>query len=73
VGPKSQSRVQIQIDPLPRLRQDTLDDPLREEVPHRGRADDQPALLIDDQPETGDEIDAELSDDEVFPSAEEAV
>ena len=34
--------------------------------------DDQPALVIDDEPETGDDIDAELSDDEIYPAAEEA-
>jgi hypothetical protein len=28
--------------------------------------------LVDDEPETGDDIDAELSDDEVYPAAEEA-
>jgi hypothetical protein len=54
------------------LRQDTLDDRLREEVPDRVRPDDQPALLIDNEPETGDDIDAELSDDEIYPAAEEA-
>jgi hypothetical protein len=54
------------------LRQDTLDDRLRAEVPDRVGPDDRPALLIDDEPETGDEIDAELSDDEVYPAAEEA-
>ncbi len=32
----------------------------------------QPGLLIDNEPETGDDIDAELSDDEVYPAAEEA-
>jgi hypothetical protein len=56
----------------PLLRQDTLDERLREEVPDRVRPDDQPALLIDDEPETGDDIDAELSDDEIYPAAEEA-
>jgi hypothetical protein len=55
-----------------RLRQDTLDDRLREEQPDHVRPDDQPALVIDDGPETGDDIDAELSDDEAYPSAEEA-
>ena len=54
------------------LRQDTLDDRLREEVPDRVRPDDKPALLIDDEPETGDGIEAELSDDEIYPAAEEA-
>ena len=29
-------------------------------------------LLIDDEPETGEDIDAELSDDEIYPAAEEA-
>jgi hypothetical protein len=56
----------------PLLRQDTLDDRLREEVPDRVRPDDHPALLIDDEPETGDDINAELSDDEIYPAAEEA-
>jgi hypothetical protein len=56
----------------PLLRTDTLDDRLREEVPDRVRPDDQPALLIDDEPETGNDIDAELSDDEIYPAAEEA-
>jgi hypothetical protein len=36
-------------------------------VPDRVRPDDQPALLVDDEPETGDDIDAELSDDEIYP------
>jgi hypothetical protein len=56
----------------PLLRQDTLDDRLREEVPDRVRPDDKPALLIDDEAETGDDIDAELSNDEIYPAAEEA-
>ena len=54
------------------LRVDTLDDRLREEVPDRLPPVDQPAVLIDDGPETGDDIDAELADDEVYPAAEEA-
>jgi hypothetical protein len=54
------------------LRPDTLDDRLREERRDRVRPDDQAALLIDDEPETGDDIDAELSDDEAYPAAEEA-
>jgi len=54
------------------LRQDTLDDRLREERPDRVRPDDQPALVIDLQPETGNSIDAELSEDEAYPAAEEA-
>lgn len=54
------------------LQPDTPDDRLREEVSDRVRPDDQPALLIDDEPETGDEIDAELSDDEIYSAAEEA-
>jgi hypothetical protein len=41
-------------------------------VPDRIRPDDQPALLIDEEPETSDGIDAELSNDEVFLAAEEA-
>jgi len=32
---------------MPLLRQDTLDERLREEVPGRVRPDDQPALLVD--------------------------
>lgn len=36
------------------------------------RADDQPARLVDDGPGTGDDIDAELSDDEIYPTAQEA-
>jgi hypothetical protein len=56
----------------PLLRQDTLDDRLREEVPDRVRPDDKPALLVDDEAETGDAIDAELSKDEIYPAAEEA-
>jgi hypothetical protein len=56
----------------PLLRQDTLDDRLREEVPDRVRPDDKPALLIDDEAETGDDINAELSNDEIYPAAEEA-
>jgi len=54
------------------LHRDTLDHRLKDERPDRVRADDDPVLLIDDEPETGDEIDAELADDEVYPSAEEA-
>src|SRR3989440_3801117 len=54
------------------LRQDTLDDRLRGEVPDRVRPDDHPALLIDNESETGDDIDAGLSHDEIYPSAEEA-
>jgi hypothetical protein len=54
------------------LRQDTLDDRLREELPDRVHPDDKPALVIDDEPESGNDIDAELADDEVYPSAEEA-
>lgn len=54
------------------LRVDTLDDRLRAELPDRVRPDDQPAVVIDDEPETGDGIDAEVSDDEIFPAAEEA-
>ena len=57
------------------LRQDTLDDRLREERPDRVRPDDQPTLVIDLQPETGNDIDAELAetkDDAVYPAAEEA-
>jgi hypothetical protein len=57
------------------LRQDTLDRRLKVEVPDRIRPDDRPELLVDDQPETGDAIDAELAetkDDAVFPAAEEA-
>jgi hypothetical protein len=57
---------------FPLLRQDTLDERLREEVPDRVRPDDKPALLIDDEAETGDDIDAELSNDEIYPAAEEA-
>jgi len=41
------------------LRQDTLDDRLRAEVPDRARSDYHPALLIDNESETGDDIDAE--------------
>ncbi|HEX3630359.1 MAG TPA: hypothetical protein VHW91_07805 [Candidatus Dormibacteraeota bacterium] len=54
------------------LHQDDLDHRLRAERPDRVRADDQPALVVDDEPETGDALDAELADDEVYPSAEEA-
>ena len=54
------------------LHQDTLDHRLKAELPDRVRPDDQPALLIDDEPETGDEIEAELSNDELYPPAEEA-
>ena len=57
------------------LRQDTLDRRLKEEVPDRIRPDDRSELLVDDQPETGDAIDAELAetkDDAVYPAAEEA-
>ena len=56
----------------PLLRNDTLDDRLRVERPDRVRPDDQPALLVDDEPETGDDIEAELSADEIYPPAEEA-
>src|SRR3979411_2002050 len=52
------------------LRGDTLADRLREERPDRIRPDDRPALVIGDEPETGDDIDAELADDEVYPAAE---
>jgi hypothetical protein len=54
------------------LRQDTIDERLPEEVPDRVRPDDQPALLVDDEPATGDDTDAELNNDEVYPTAEEA-
>ena len=56
----------------PLLRQDTLDDRLRAEVPDRMRSDDHPALLIDNESETGNDVDAELSGDELYPPAEEA-
>ena len=36
----------------------TLEERLREEVPDRVRPDDEPALQIDDEPETRDEIDS---------------
>ena len=54
------------------LRPDTLDDRLRAEVPDRARSDYHPALLIDNESETGNDVDAELSGDELYPPAEEA-
>jgi len=54
------------------LRQDTLDDRLRAEVPDRVGSDYHPALLIDNESETGHDIHAELSHDEIYPPAEEA-
>src|SRR3982074_862984 len=54
------------------LRQDTLAARRRERLRARVHPDANPALVIDDEPETGNDIDAELAYDEVYPSAEEA-
>src|SRR5438876_11060807 len=56
----------------PLLRQDTLDDRLRGEVADRVRPDDHPALFIDNESETGDDIDAELTQHALYLSVEEA-
>lgn len=52
--------------------QDTLDERLAEERPDVVRADRREVRLIDDEPETGDDFDAELGDEGGYPSAEEA-
>jgi hypothetical protein len=52
--------------------QDTLDERLNEERPDVVRADQREVRLIDEESETGDDIDAELGDDGGYPSAEEA-
>ena len=52
------------------LHTDDLDRRLKTERPDRLSADDEPALLVDE--ETGDDIDADLADDEIYPSSEEA-
>jgi hypothetical protein len=51
---------------------DTLDERLAEERPDVVRADQQEVHLIDEEAETGDDIDAELGDEGGYPSAEEA-
>jgi hypothetical protein len=51
---------------------DTLDERLAEERPDVVRADQQEVRLIDEEAETGDDIDAEIGDQGGYPSAEEA-
>lgn len=51
---------------------DTLDERLAEERPDVVRADQQEVRLIDEEAETGDDIDASLGDEGGYPSAEEA-
>ena len=52
--------------------QDTLEERLNEERPDVVRADQREVRLIDEESETGDDIDAELGDEGGYPSAEEA-
>jgi hypothetical protein len=51
---------------------DTLEERLREETPDRIRVDDQQVRLIDDEADTGIDLDSELGDEGGAPSAEEA-
>ena len=52
--------------------QDTLDERLAEERPDVVRADQEEVRLLDDERETGGDLDSELGDEGGYPSAEEA-
>lgn len=51
---------------------DTLDERLREERPDAVRPDQEEVRLLDDEAETGGDLDSELGDEGGYPSAEEA-
>lgn len=51
---------------------DTLDERLAQERPDRVRADQEDVRLIDDEAETGGDLDSELGDEGGYPSAEDA-
>lgn len=52
--------------------QDTLDERLRQERPDRVSYDEPEVRLLDDESETGDDMQSELGDEGGYPSAEEA-